>query len=227
MHMGILIVNKPSGMTSHDVVDAIRRITGERTVGHAGTLDPMATGVLVVGVGRGATKALGFITKDTNKVYRATVRLGATSDTYDAEGLISENEDVIPPKKADVQAALRTFTGTIEQIPPAHSAIKVGGVKAYDRARRGETFVLEPRTITVHSIDLRKYQWPAVEFDVTCSSGTYVRSLAHDLGEKLGVGGYLAALERTAVGSYSVRQAKTPEELEAGWEQHVLPVPRT
>lgn len=225
-HSGILIVNKPQGMTSHDVVDAVRRITGEQRVGHAGTLDPMATGVLVIGVGREATKVLGSVTKDTNKVYRATVRLGATSDTYDAEGMISENEEVIPPKKTDVQAALRTFTGTIEQVPPTHSAIKVGGVKAYDRARKGESFTLEPRTVTIHSIDLRKYQWPMVEFDVTCASGTYVRSLAHDLGKKLGTGAYLAALERAAVGSYSIRQAHALEELRSGWEVCLLPIPK-
>lgn len=224
---GILIVNKPKGMTSHDVVDAVRKITGERTVGHAGTLDPMATGVLVVGVGREATKVLGSISKDTNKVYRATVRLGATSDTYDAEGRISENEEIRPLKKSDVQQALRKFTGTFQQVPPAYSAIKVGGVKAYDRARKGELFQLEPRTVTIHSIDLRKYQWPEVEFDVTCSSGTYVRSLAHDLGEALGVGAYLAALERTAVGSYSIRQARTLEELQSGWEGYLLPVPKS
>ncbi len=226
MRSGILIVNKPSGITSHDVVDAVRRITGERTVGHAGTLDPLATGVLVVGVGREATKALGSISKDTNKVYRATVRLGATSDTYDAEGRISENEDIQPLKKSDVQNALRRFTGTFQQAPPAYSAIKVGGVKAYDRARKGEFVVLEPRTVTIHSIDLRKYQWPNAEFDVTCSSGTYIRSLAHDLGEKLGVGGLLQSLERSAVGTYTIRQAHTLNELERGWQQCLLPIPK-
>ncbi len=226
MHSGILIINKPKGMTSHDVVDAIRRITGERTVGHAGTLDPMATGVLVIGVGREATRVLGSISKDTNKVYRATVRLGATSDTYDAEGVVSENEEVVPPKKTDIHTALKKFTGTFQQTPPAYSAIKVGGVKAYDRARKGESVVLESRSVTIHSIDLRKYQWPTVEFDVTCSSGTYIRSLAHDLGEHLGVDGYLAALERTAVGSYTVRQSHTLVELEQNWQSFLLPVPR-
>lgn len=226
MLSGILIVYKPSGMTSHDVVDALRRITGEQRVGHAGTLDPMATGVLVIGVGREATKVLGSITKDTQKVYRATVRLGATSDTYDAEGRISESEEVVPPKKADVRSVLRKFTGTFQQTPPAYSAIKVSGVKAYDRARRGESFQLEPRSISVHSIDLRKYSWPLVEFDVACSSGTYVRSLAHDLGEQLGCGGLLQSLERTAVGTYSIRQAETLEDLRSGWEGFLLPVPR-
>lgn len=223
-HSGILIVKKPRGMTSHDVVDAVRRLAAEKTVGHAGTLDPMATGVLVVGVGREATRVLGTISKGTEKTYRATVRLGATSDTYDAEGRISESEEAIPPKRADVQQALRKFTGTFFQIPPAFSAIKVGGVKAYDRARKGESFQLEPRSITIHSIDVRKYAWPIVAFDVTCSSGTYIRSLAHDLGEALGVGAYLAELERTAVGSYTIRQAHTLEELQKNWMTFLLPI---
>ena len=218
-------MNKPTGMTSHDVVDVVRRITGERTVGHAGTLDPLASGVLVVGVGREATKVLGTISKGTEKTYRATVWLGATSDTYDAEGRISENEEVIPPKKIEVQSALRKFTGTFQQTPPVYSAIKVGGVKAYDRARKGESFQLEPRTVTIHSINLRKYTWPTVEFDVTCSSGTYIRSLAHDLGEALGVGGLLQSLERTSVGTYSIWQAHSLEELQSGWEGFLLPVP--
>lgn len=224
---GILIVNKPKGMTSHDVVDAVRRITGQQRVGHAGTLDPLATGVLVIGVGRDATKVLGTITKDTKKTYRATVQFGSTSDTYDAEGTISENEEVRPVKKSDVQQALRQFTGTFQQTPPAYSAIKVGGKKSYDRARAGETFQLESRTVTVHSVDLQKFQWPTAMFDVTCSSGTYIRSIAHDLGEKLGVGAYLAGLERTAVGSYTIRQSQTLEQLQAGWEQFLLPIPKS
>ncbi len=213
-------------MTSHDVVDEIRRITGEQRVGHAGTLDPMATGVLVVGVGREATRVLGSISKSTDKMYRATVRLGATSDTYDGEGRISENEDVVPPKKLDVQSALRKFTGTFQQTPPVFSAIKVGGVKSYDRARTGESFQLEPRTVTVHSLHLHSFHWPEAILDVTCSSGTYIRSLAHDLGEKLGVGAYLTALERMAVGSYTIRQAHILEEVKADWQSFLLPIPR-
>ncbi|MBI3956968.1 MAG: tRNA pseudouridine(55) synthase TruB [Candidatus Kerfeldbacteria bacterium] len=224
---GILIINKPSGMTSHDVVDAVRRITGEQRVGHAGTLDPFATGVLVVGVGREATKALGSITTGTMKKYRATVRLGATSETGDPEGPVTEREDVTPPKRSDIQKALQSFTGTIQQTPPAYSSIKVGGVKSYDRARRGETVQLEPREVTIHELSIVRYAWPELVIDVVCSSGTYIRVLAADIGEKLGVGGYCAALERTAVGTYTIQMARTLKELEQNWQKAMLPVPRT
>lgn len=226
MQHGILIINKPAGMTSHDVVDVVRRLTGEQTVGHAGTLDPLATGVLVVGVGRDATRALGAISKGTEKKYRATIHFGATSDTYDAEGTIREREDVRPFKKSDLQTALKKFTGTIQQVPPSYSSIKVGGIKSYDRARKGDPVHLEPRTITIHSVDLRSFAWPDAVIDVSCSSGTYIRSLAHDLGEVLGTGAYLSNLVRTAVGLYTIQQSKTLEELQAGWEQWVLPVSR-
>lgn len=226
MRNGILVINKPSGMTSHDVVDEIRRLTGERTVGHAGTLDPLATGVLVVGVGREATRVLGSISKETEKRYRATVRFGSTSDTYDAEGTVREQENVRPFKKSDLQAALKNFTGTIQQVPPSYSSIKVGGVKSYDRARKGETVHLEPRAITIHSIDLQSFVWPDAVIDVSCSSGTYIRSLAHDLGKALGTGAYLSGLERTSVGLYSIHQAKTLEELKRGWQTVLLPIPR-
>lgn len=227
MRHGILIINKPSGMTSHDVVDEVRRFTGERTVGHAGTLDPLATGVLVVGVGREATRALGSISKDTEKRYRATIRFGSTSDTYDAEGIIQERDEVRQFKKSDLQTALKKFTGTTKQMPPSYSSIKVGGVKSYDRARKGESFRLEARTITIHSIDLRSFAWPDAVLDVSCSSGTYIRSLARDLGEALGTGAYLSNLERTAVGLYTLQQAKALEELKRDWEQWVMPVPRS
>lgn len=223
----MLIVNKPSGMTSHDVVDVVRRITGQRRVGHAGTLDPLATGVLVVGVGREATKALGLISGKTEKRYRAVVRLGATSDTDDREGQVVERDEVTKPKKMDVQRALHGFVGTFEQVPPSFSAIKVGGVKSYDAARKGKSLALEPRTVTIHSIVFRKYAWPLVTFDVTCSSGTYIRALARDLGEKLGTGGLLDALERTAVGLYSIQQAATLEELEKDLASHLLPIPKS
>lgn len=225
MEGGMLIVNKPAGMTSHDVVDAVRRITGERRVGHAGTLDPLATGVLVVGVGREATKALGFISSKTEKRYAAVVRLGATSDTDDREGRIVERDEVVQPKKVDVQKSLNGFVGSIEQMPPAYSAIKVGGVKSYEAARKGKSVTLELRTVTIHSIDLEKYAWPFVTFDVVCTSGTYIRSIARDLGEKLGTGGLLEALERTAVGSYTLAMAHTLEELKKGITSHLLPIP--
>lgn len=225
MRFGILVVNKPSGMTSHDVVDAVRRTTGKRRVGHAGTLDPFATGVLVVGVGREATKVLGSISAKTEKQYRATVRLGAISDTDDRDGVILECDDVRKPKKIEVEVALRSFLGSIKQVPPQYSAIKVGGVRSYKTARKGKRVELGSRDITIHSIDLRKYSWPLVEIDVTCSSGTYIRSIARDLGEKLGCGACLDALERTAVGLYTIKQAHTLEEIEKAWEEFLLPIP--
>ncbi|MFH1171929.1 MAG: tRNA pseudouridine(55) synthase TruB [bacterium] len=226
MRPGILLVNKPSGMTSHDVVDAVRRMTGEQRVGHAGTLDPFATGVLVVGVGREATKTLGWITAKTDKRYHATVRLGAESDTGDPEGVIRERENVQPPKKQEIERVLQTFSGMHEQVPPAYSSVKVHGVRSYDRARRGEHVVLPPRTITIHSLSIRRFTWPELEIDVTCSSGTYIRSLARDIGEKLRTGGYLTMLCRTAVGDYILEHAHTLEEIAAAPEQFLLPVPR-
>jgi tRNA pseudouridine55 synthase len=226
MPSGILIINKPAGMTSHDVVDAIRRITGEQRVGHAGTLDPFATGVLVVGVGREATKALGWIAKDTEKRYRATVRLGAESDTDDREGTVRVCEDARPRKKADVQAALKTFVGTIQQTPPIYSSKKISGIPAHRRVRRGESVHLKPHPITIHSITLRSYAWPLVEFDIACSSGTYIRSLARDLGSALGVGGCLEALERTAVGSYTIAMARDLPSLATDPFRALLPTPR-
>src|SRR3989338_6197064 len=225
MKSGILIINKPSGMTSHDVVDEVRRITGERRVGHAGTLDPFATGVLVIGVGRDATRTLGGLSRGAEKRYRAVVMLGAESDTDDRDGTVRERENVVPVKRMDVQRALQRFIGRIQQTPPAYSAIKRAGVRAYERARRGERVELGPRTVTVHSITLEWFRWPLLAFDVTCSSGTYIRAIARDCGAALGTGGYLDALERTAVGLYSLQMAHTLEEIEAGPEQYLLPVP--
>lgn len=225
MQNGILVVKKPAGMTSHDIVDVVRRITGERRVGHAGTLDPFATGVLVIGIGRDATKALGRISRDTDKTYIATARLGATSDTDDRDGRITEMEDVVPRKKTDVERVLYTFVGTFLQTPPSYSAIKVGGMKAYAAARKGQPLELEPRAVTVHSLYMKQFVWPFVTFEVTCSSGTYIRALARDLGEKLWCGAYLDGLERTAVGLYTTRQAHTLEELQEGWEKYLLPIP--
>lgn len=219
-------MNKAAGMTSHDVVDVIRRITGERRVGHAGTLDPFATGVLVVGVGREATKTLGWITKETEKRYTATLRFGATSDTYDREGMMTELEDVKPLKKSEIQQVIRKYTGNIKQIPPAYSAIKIGGKKSYDLARKGEAVALAAREVTIHSLTIRSFAWPLLVIDVTCSSGTYIRSLAHDIGRTLGCGAYLEALERTAVGSYTLSMAHTLEGLENDWEGSLLPIPK-
>ena len=212
---GFLLVNKPRGMTSHDVVAAIRRTlaAGNRQpvsrVGHAGTLDPMATGLLIVGIGS-ATKALGKTTK-LPKTYEAEVTLGATSTTDDAEGAIRAwgmgHGAWNPPTHKDIKNTLEEFRGTTEQVPPAYSAVKIRGVPAYRRARRGESFVLKPRRVTIPEITLVSYEYPVLRIRCTVSSGTYIRALARDIGKRLGTGGYLSWLERTRIGMYRLEDA--------------------
>ncbi len=204
---GFLLIDKPAGLTSHDVVNRIRRLTGEQRVGHAGTLDPFATGLLIVGVGRGATKLLGELTTGTMKSYEALLRLGATSETGDPEGPIVEHEETVPLRKVDLLPVIRQFQGKQEQTPPALSAIKVGGVPAYRRVRRGEKLQLEPRVVEIHALSVLKYTWPELRLAMSCSAGTYIRVLAGDIGEALGSGAYLSELRRTAIGTWSVRQA--------------------
>jgi tRNA pseudouridine55 synthase len=210
-----VIVDKPAGPTSHDVVGRLRRILGTRRIGHAGTLDPMATGVLVLGVGKG-TKLLGYLAlKD--KAYTATIRLGEATDTDDAEGHSLSTMDASTLDEADVRAAMAGLTGTIEQVPSAVSAIKVDGQRAYRRARAGETVELTPRAVTVTKFTLDAVRRTAnrTDLDVTveCSTGTYVRALARDLGAALGVGGHLTALRRTRVGPFTLDAARTLDEI--------------
>lgn len=227
----IVAIWKSKGPTSHDVVDAVRRITGERRVGHAGTLDPLAEGVLVVGIGREATRHLKEIVGQ-EKEYVAYVRLGATSTTDDAEGQIQPhagtnvqcpmtNDQTISnsqiPKFEDVERVVRTFTGHIEQIPPAYSAVKISGTPAYALARRGHAPVLKPRTVEIKTIDTIRYEWPNLELRVVCGPGTYIRALARDIGRALGVDGYLTRLMRTRVGTYTRDTALTIDRLRAQW----------
>lgn len=210
---GFLLINKPAGVTSHDVVAAVRHTLASRfqlpvpRVGHAGTLDPLATGLLIIGVGR-ATKELGRFSK-LPKTYEAEVTLDATSDTDDAEGALRKisNTQLSIPKRDDIARALRSLTGAIEQVPPSYSAVKVGGVPAYRRARRGETVTLKPRRVTVHGATLLAYRFPLLRVRWTVSSGTYIRALARDLGTALGTGAYLRALRRTAIGPILVADA--------------------
>jgi tRNA pseudouridine55 synthase len=212
---GLVVVDKPGGMTSHDVVARVRRIAGTRKVGHAGTLDPMATGVLLVGVNR-ATRLLGHLAL-TEKAYDATIRLGATTTTDDAEGEVVRRTGAGHLTGEDVCAAVPRFVGDIEQRPSAVSAVKVGGRRAYARVRAGEEVELPPRRVTVHELrvhDVRRDDEAlAVELSVRCSSGTYVRALARDLGEALGVGGHLTALRRTAVGPFRLDGSRSLDEL--------------
>lgn len=212
---GLVIVDKPAGWTSHDVVARMRRLAGTRRVGHAGTLDPMATGVLVVGVEK-ATRLLGHLAL-TSKTYEGTIRLGETTSTDDAEGEPTGSAPAGHLSDERIAEGVRALTGEIMQVPPQVSAIKVNGQRAYKRARQGEDVELKARPVTIHAFEVREVRRSGetvdVDVSVTCSSGTYIRSLARDLGEALGVGGHLTALRRTAVGPYRLEQARTLEQL--------------
>ncbi len=218
---GLIIVDKPAGWTSHDVVARIRRLAGTRRVGHAGTLDPMATGVLVVGVQK-ATRLLGYLTL-TDKEYLATIRLGQATDTGDAEGTVIAGRPAGQLPTGAVQAAAAALTGPIQQVPPAVSAIKVGGQRAYKLAREGAPPVLPARPVTVHSFVITAVRPAAELMDVdvlvVCSSGTYIRALARDMGDALGVGGHLTMLRRTRVGPYDLSAARSMDELASGLDQ--------
>jgi tRNA pseudouridine55 synthase len=221
---GLVIVDKPGGMTSHDVVARIRRLAGTRRVGHAGTLDPMATGVLVVGVGK-ATRLLGYLTL-TEKQYDATIRLGQSSTTDDAEGEITAGAPAAGLTQETLAQAVSGLTGEIQQVPPAVSAIKVGGQRAYRLARNGATPELKPRPVTVYEFTVTAIRPHGVLLDadatVRCSSGTYIRALARDLGDELGTGGHLTRLRRTRVGGYGLEAARTLDQLAERFE--VMPL---
>lgn len=224
--MGFLNVNKPSGLTSFDVVARVRRVstktTGTKKVGHAGTLDPMATGVLVVCVGQ-ATR-LSAYAMQSKKQYRATVQLGMETDTYDAEGKTVATSDSSHITQEQVETALGDFRGAIQQLPPMYSAIKKDGKKLYELARQGKKIDVEARPVTLYRIDLVKWDAPQFILDVTCSPGTYIRSLAHDIGQKLGVGAHLAGLERTRSGGFYVENAVELDTLldSENWQQYLI-----
>jgi tRNA pseudouridine55 synthase len=212
---GIVIIDKPAGMTSHDVVSRCRRIFGTRKVGHAGTLDPMATGVLVIGIER-ATKILGLLS-DTSKSYAATIRLGRTTATDDAEGDVVHDVPATEVTDDAIVVGIAMLRGEIAQRPSAVSAIKVGGKRAYQLVREGEEVELAARTVRIDRFDIlairREGPFVDVDVEVDCSSGTYIRALARDLGASLGVGGHLTALRRTRVGGYGLDHARTLERL--------------
>jgi tRNA pseudouridine55 synthase len=215
----LLLVDKPAGMTSHDVVGRARKALSVRRVGHAGTLDPMATGLLILGVGA-ATRLLGYV-GGHDKTYDATIRFGQTTVTDDREGDVVTTTSAAAVTDAGVRAALTAQTGALQQVPSAVSAVKVGGRRAYERVRSGEQVQLAPRTVTVHRIDVHRIDRPTpdlVDVDVTvrCSAGTYIRAIARDAGATLGVGGHLTALRRTASGPFTVGQAVPVEEAAAG-----------
>ena len=217
---GLVVVDKPSGWTSHDVVGRVRRLAGTRKVGHAGTLDPMATGVLLLGVRR-ATRLLGHL-QLADKEYLATVRLGQSTITDDAEGEVLASVPAAHLDDATIVAAMQPFTGDIEQVPSSVSAIKVDGRRSYARVRSGEDVELPARPVTVDTFELtavrRNDDLVDVDVRVVCSSGTYVRALARDLGAALGVGGHLTMLRRTRVGGFDLSGARTLEQLEASFD---------
>lgn len=217
MSDGFLIVDKEPAMTSHDVVAMGRKALGTRKVGHAGTLDPMATGVLVLGFGNG-TRLLQYIT-DGDKSYEATIVLGASTVTDDHEGAVVESHDASNVDDRSIEKILNAMVGTISQRPSSVSAVKVGGERAYDRVRAGEVFELAPRTITISSLNILEIRHldhtTEVDIDVTCSAGTFIRAIARDLGNELSVGGHLRALRRTRVAGFALDVATTITDLKA------------
>jgi tRNA pseudouridine55 synthase len=221
---GFLNVDKPLGMTSHDVVAKVRRAAGIKKIGHAGTLDPLATGVLILCVG-GATRLSDYIMHGTKR-YRAQVRLGQVTDTYDAEGEVVQERDASQVTQADVENAMQRFLGEIEQVPPMYSAIKQGGKKLYELARAGKTVEREARKVRIDALEIADWQPPEFTLDVTCSAGTYIRSLAFDVGEALGVGAHLAGLVRTASGVFTLENAVPLDTLLSDPAAYLVP-PRT
>ena len=232
---GFLLIDKPAGITSHDVVDRARRLTGERRVGRVGTLDPFATGLLIVGVGRVATREMEKLV-GLDKEYEAVFVLGASSTTDDTEGTITDaplhnHPQPLLKKEEGIQEVINQFVGEIEQVPPTYCAIKVGGKKMYEAAREGKPIEGKPRKVTVYSFELRNHPQPLLKKEggriavtIRCSSGTYIRSLARDLGRALGGGGYVEELRRTKIGLFSVSQASTLDSLEGRVEIALIPV---
>lgn len=223
---GVLVVDKPVGLTSHDVVQIIRRGTGIRRAGHTGTLDPRASGVLVILIGP-AVRLSEYVSA-SDKRYQATIRLGASTDTYDSEGTITSSAPVEGITEDLFNEILQQFIGEIEQVPPPYSAVKVKGRRAYDMAREGEEVELMPRKINVYSLEVLEWAPPEVVVDVYCSSGTYVRSLANDLGKALGTGAHLIGLRRTKSGRFTLRDAvplrRLQEAFTAGnWYRSLIP----
>lgn len=224
MRHGFILIDKPEGPTSHDVVSIVRKQLNERSVGHLGTLDPAASGLLVLAVGKKALKVVELF-KDLSKEYEATVTLGAVSTTYDREGIIEsiQRKPGVPePDEKNIQNLIADyFVGKIEQVPPAFSAISIGGERAYRKMRQGQAVDLPSRTVEITACTVTSFHYPTLTLNVACGSGTYIRSLAHDLGQKLRDGGYLSGLRRTYVGDWSVDDACAPED--ARWTD-VIPL---
>jgi len=211
---GFILIDKPLGLSSHGVVNYLRRVSGLKRIGHAGTLDPLASGLMILAVGREYTKQLGKLIK-LDKEYQADIYLGATSPSYDRE------QEVIPSyngqrlKKTQIKQAVLNYSGPIEQRPPIFSAKKIQGQRAYRLARRAEAFTPKTQTINIYEIKITSYRWPHLKIRVKCSSGTYIRSLAHDLGQTLGTGAYLYDLKRTKINGFSLKKAIKLKKIQA------------
>jgi tRNA pseudouridine55 synthase len=218
---GFLLINKPSGITSHDVIDALRKITGIKTIGHSGTLDPLAEGLLVVAIGRPFTKFLSSFQKQ-DKEYIADVYLGAFSDTFDKDGNIVRKKYIKIPSQEEIKENFKKFVGVIEQQPPPFSAKKINGVKAYQLARKGILIALKSQRIQIYDIAVLAYHFPMLNIKVKCSTGTYIRSLVNDIGQTLNCGAYLEALKRIRIGFFSIDQAVSLSEITAyNWRNYL------
>lgn len=208
---GFIVVEKPAGVTSHDVVSAVRKMTGERRVGHAGTLDPAAVGVLPIAVGL-ATRTVEYLS-DSDKGYLAEITFGVTTDSLDGDGTVTEVTDASALTLEQIESVLHEFRGSIQQVPPMHSAIKIDGRPLYERARQGEHIELDARNVMIHRLEVVSWEHPVVEIYVRCSKGTYVRSLARDIGEAVGTGAYMSNLVRTSTGPFSLEDSWQIDEL--------------
>ena len=208
----VLLLNKPLTWTSFDVVKKVRNTLRVKKIGHAGTLDPLASGLLILCTGK-FTKRIDEI-QAQEKEYTGTITLGQTTPSYDLETPVSESKDISHLTPADIQSAADSFVGTIEQIPPIYSAVMIDGKRAYDLARKGKEAEMKPRTVTIKAFEITNIDGAVVSFKVICSKGTYIRSLAHDLGQKLGVGAHLSALVRTRIGDYKLEDALTIEDIQ-------------
>jgi tRNA pseudouridine55 synthase len=203
---GFLLINKPQGITSYEVVKKIKKITGIKKVGHSGVLDPFASGLLIIGINREATKKLNEFLK-MDKEYIAVFRLGKESDTYDRDGVIKENLVTKIPTLEEIKKCLATFEGEFEQIPPPYSNKRIKGQRARDLIRKGLAVILKPQKIKIYQIEILDYKFPELKIKVSCSSGTYIRSLAHDFGLKIKTGAYVEKLTRTKIGEYQLKEA--------------------
>jgi tRNA pseudouridine55 synthase len=222
--VGFLLIDKPAEISSHRVINILRKVTSVSRIGHSGTLDPLATGLLIVGVGREATRELGTL-QGLDKEYIATLQFGATSDTYDANGVITAAPSTSPVSQEQIEKVVSKFIGAINQMPPIFSAKKIQGRKAYELARKGIDVALKSCQVTIYEIEVLKYDWPQLDLRVKCSSGTYIRSLAHDIGQALECGAYLTALRRTQIGKWSIDDAVVLDSLdEDNWARSLVSI---